>query len=158
MTDKAQHSPETLTLDYEGRYFRRRMVRTDFGRDVLIDGAEARAFAEGEQVVAADGTEIVIRAAPEPLAEVRGPNLIRLAWHIGNRHTPCQVGSDRLLIQRDRVLEDMLVRLGAEIRHVDEPFQPEGGAYGHGRTHGHSHSHDPHSDPNAHIPRRNDHG
>jgi urease accessory protein len=83
-----------------------------------------------------------------------GATLARLAWHIGNRHTPCQVEADRLLIQRDHVLEDMLTRLGAKITHIEEPFRPEIGAYGHGRTHGHSHSHDPHADPNAHIPHR----
>jgi len=103
-----------------------------------------------------DGTEIVIRAAAEPLAEVRAESatLARLAWHIGNRHTPCQVEADRLLIQRDHVLEEMLVRLGGHVTHVEESFQPEGGAYGHGRTHAHAHSHSAHDDPNAHIPHR----
>ena len=67
---------------------------------------------------------------------------------------PHEVGADRLLIQRDHVLEAMLAGLGAEISHIEAPFQPEGGAYGHGRTHGHAHAHDPDDDPNAHIPRR----
>lgn len=151
---------ETVTLDYEGRYFRRRMVTTDSGQEVLIDAHEARSYSEGDEVVAADGTRLRIRAAAEPLAEVRaapdagGAALARLAWHIGNRHTPCQLGADRLLIQRDHVLEGMLRGLGARVAHVEEPFSPEGGAYGHGRTHPHDHSHDPHHDPNAHIPHR----
>lgn len=148
---------ETAELDYEGRYLRRRVVACASGRELLIDLPEARALSDGEQISAADGTPLVICAAVEPLTEVRGQTLPRLAWHIGNRHTPCQVETDRLLIQRDHVLEDMLRQLGAQIAHVEEPFQPEGGAYGHGRTHGHSHSHDPHTDPNAHIPHRHGH-
>ncbi|MEM7743217.1 MAG: urease accessory protein UreE [Pseudomonadota bacterium] len=147
---------ETVTLDYEARYFRRRLVITDTGREVLIDAAEARSYADGAHVVAADGTDIVIHAAAEPVAEVRG-DLARLAWHIGNRHTPCEVRADCLLIRRDHVLEDMLRGLGADVRHAEGPFQPEGGAYGHGRTHGHAHSHDPQADPNAHIPHRHHH-
>jgi urease accessory protein len=67
--------------------------------------------------------------------------LHRIAWHIGNRHTPCQIEADRLLIQRDHVIADMLRLIGAQVREVVEPFTPEGGAYGHGRTHGHDHSH-----------------
>ena len=149
--------PEAVTLSYQDRYFRRRLVCTDTGREVLIDAAEARSYVDGEEVMAADGTPLVIRAAVEPLAEIRGANLARLAWHIGNRHTPCEVQKDRLMIQRDYVLEQMLRGLGAEVSHVDAPFQPEGGAYGHGRTHAHSHSHDPHADPNAHIPHRHAH-
>lgn len=145
---------EVVTLDYEDRYFRRRLFTTDAGREVLIDLPEARSLSDGEEVGATDGTEITIRAAAEPLAEIRGDTLARLAWHIGNRHTPCEVQEARLLIQRDHVLEAMLTGLGATIVHIEAPFQPEGGAYGHGRTHGHSHSHDAHADPNAHIPHR----
>lgn len=141
-------------LDYEARYFRRRMVRTEAGREVLIDAPEARSYTDGDAVTAADGTQLTICAAVEPLTEVKGDNLARLAWHIGNRHTPCEVRPDCLLIQRDHVLENMLRGLGAEVSYVEAPFQPEGGAYGHGRTHRHSHSHDAHEDPNAHIPHR----
>lgn len=148
---------EDVILNYESRYLRRRVVDCVSGAQRLIDLPEARPLSDGAQIEAADGTLLIIRAAVEPLTEVRGAALPKLAWHIGNRHTPCQVEADRLLIQRDHVLEDMLTRLGAEIAHVEEPFQPEGGAYGHGRTHGHSHSHDPHADPNAHIPHLHDH-
>ncbi|MGB0905679.1 MAG: urease accessory protein UreE, partial [Mangrovicoccus sp.] len=73
------------------------------------------------------------------LLEVRGAHLLRLAWHIGNRHTPCEIQSDALLIRDDHVIAAMLTTLGAKISKIDAPFQPEGGAYGHGRTFGHSH-------------------
>ena len=59
-----------------------------------------------------------------------------------NSGDPIQIEADRLLIQRDHVIRDMLARIGAEVAEVVEPFTPEGGAYGHGRTHGHDHSHD----------------
>ena len=86
-----------------------------------------------------DGRLIGVRALPEPLLEITGGDFTRLAWHIGNRHTPCQIEPGRLLIQRDHVLRGMLERLGASLREVTEPFAPEGGAYGYGRTHGHAH-------------------
>lgn len=142
---------ETLTLPYTARYLRRRALTTDTGQRLILDLPEARLLADGEEVEAVDGTRVTIRAAAEDLLEVTGSALPRIAWHIGNRHTPCQVEETRLLIQSDPVLKGMLEKLGATVRAVSEPFQPEGGAYGHGRTHGHSHSHDPHADPNAHL-------
>ena len=69
---------------------------------------------------------------------VRGP-LARLAWHIGNRHTPCQIGPDHLIIRRNPVLESMLDQMGATVTLTIAPFHPEGGAYGIGRTLGHAH-------------------
>ena len=83
---------------------------------------------------------IAVEAAPEPLLRITG-DLTRLAWHIGNRHTPCQIAGDHLLIRADHVLADMLARLGATVEPVTGAFTPEGGAYGHGRTHGHDHGH-----------------
>ena len=142
-----------VALDYEGRYRRRGVLCLGSGEEILLDLAEATELRDGDALVLEDGQRVTVRAAAEPLAEIRG-DLARLAWHIGNRHTPCEVQADRLLIQRDHVLEAMLQGLGARVAHIDAPFQPEGGAYGHGRTHGHSHSHDPQADPNAHIPHR----
>ncbi|MCE0505788.1 urease accessory protein UreE [Roseivivax sp. GX 12232] len=129
-----------VTLDYEGRFLRRRVIRLDDGRALLVDLAQTTSLAAGG-VLLTEAGEITIAAAPEPLLEIRGGDLVRLAWHIGNRHTPCQIEAHRLLIQRDHVMADLLARLGAETRAVEEPFTPEGGAYGHGRTHGHDHSH-----------------
>lgn len=142
-----------IVLTYEQRYRRRGVLTLDSGEQVLLDLAEATELGDGDALVLEDGRRVAVRAAAEPLAEVRGHDLARLAWHVGNRHTPAQIEHRRLLIQRDHVLEGMLRRLGGEIRHVDEPFRPEGGAYGHGRTHGH-HDHGAHDDPNAHIPHR----
>jgi urease accessory protein len=64
--------------------------------------------------------------------------LVRLAWHLGNRHLPAALSGDRLFIRRDHVIEDMLESLGATVRHVEAPFDPEGGAYSHDdRPHSH---------------------
>ena len=71
--------------------------------------------------------------------EIKGNNLMQLIWHIGNRHIPCQIEKDRVLIQFDKVIGDMILRLGGKIHQVKEAFNPEGGAYGMGRTHGHKH-------------------
>jgi urease accessory protein len=149
----------TITLAYADRFLRRRRLMTDDGFAFLLDLPEPSDLADGMFLRLDDGRAVRMVAADEPLAAVtaEGASLARLAWHIGNRHTRCQICADRILIQRDHVLEEMLRGLGARIRHVEAPFQPEGGAYGHGRTHGHSHSHDPHEDPDAHL-RAHQHG
>ncbi len=129
---------DRLVLTYEDRFLRRKVLRTEAGADLLVDLPQTTSLDHGGVLVTGDGQEIAIEAAPEPLLEVRG-DLARLAWHIGNRHTPCRIEPARLLIQRNHVMADMLARLGAQVTEVTEPFTPEGGAYGHGRTHGHAH-------------------
>lgn len=128
-----------VSLDYDGRFLRRKMLATDDGEAFLVDLAQTKSLDHGGVLVLEDGREIEIVAAPEELLEVTSDNLLRLAWHIGNRHTPCQIEGNRLLIRHDHVIREMLVKLGAEVRETVEPFTPEGGAYGHGRTHGHAH-------------------
>ena len=135
------HSPltDTVTLTYDERFLRRKLLTTDQGEEFLVDLPETVSLNAGDALKLQDGSLIGVRPAVEELLEVKGPDLVRLAWHIGNRHTPCQLGADRLLIQRDHVMRDMLTKLGADLRDVSEAFTPEGGAYGHGRTHGHAH-------------------
>jgi len=128
-----------LNLTYEARFLRRKVLETTSGARVLVDLPQTTSLDHGGVLITEAGDEIAVEAACEPLLEVTGPDMPRLAWHIGNRHTPCQIEEGRLLIQRDHVIRDMLRLLGATLREVDEPFTPEGGAYGHGRTHGHSH-------------------
>lgn len=129
----------TLTLPHAERHRRRGLLVTDEGEEIMLDLAHATELAEGRALALSDGRRVAIRAAVEPLAEVRaaGAELARLAWHVGNRHTPAEIGEGRLLIRRDPVLEAMLAGLGAAVAHVEAPFRPEGGAYGHGRTHSH---------------------
>ena len=107
------------------------------GREFLVDLPSVINLDDfwGFQV---DGLNIEIVPAPEAVLVITG-DLTRLAWHIGNRHTPCQILPDRLIIRQDHVLEAMLQGLGAKITRATLPFTPEGGAYGFGRTMGHSH-------------------
>ncbi|NCO87198.1 MAG: urease accessory protein UreE [Rhodobacterales bacterium] len=128
-----------VELPYHARMLRRKRLVTLHEEAFLVDLAETVSLDDGDAFALADGRLVAVIAAAEPLMEVRG-ELARLAWHIGNRHAPCAVAADRLVIQRDRVLRAMLQGLGAQVTDIDAPFRPEGGAYGHGRTMGHSHA------------------
>ncbi|WP_420584768.1 urease accessory protein UreE [Ruegeria sp.] len=130
---------DCLFLTYDDRFLRRKVLTCESGEQILIDLAQTTSLNHGGALTLDDGREVEIQAAPEALLEVTAPDLTRIAWHIGNRHTPCQIEKDRLLIQVDHVIRDMLLKIGAAVREVHEPFTPEGGAYGHGRTHGHTH-------------------
>lgn len=131
---------DVISLTYDARFLRRKVVHSTGGLAILIDLEHTTSLQHGDALVLEDGRHVEVIAASEELLKISG-DLVRLAWHIGNRHTPCQVRSDHLLIQRDHVLRDMLERLGADISEISAPFTPEGGAYGMGRTHGHSHDH-----------------
>ena len=130
---------DCLSLTYDDRFLRRKVLTCESGEQILIDLSQTTSLNHGGAFVLDDGREVEIQAAPEALLEVTAPDLTRIAWHIGNRHTPCQIEKDRLLIQVDHVIRDMLLKICATVREVREPFTPEGGAYGHGRTHGHTH-------------------
>ena len=132
-------APLSITMTYEARFLRRKRLVSDQGEAFLLDLPETTSINHGDMIVLSDGRGVLVFAAAEDLLSVKGTDLTRLAWHIGNRHTPCQIEGDRLLIKDDHVMADMLIRLGAQLERVHEPFTPEGGAYGHGRTHGHSH-------------------
>ena len=151
---------DRVVLDYEGRFLRRKSLVTASGATLLVDLAETVSLNEGDAFVTEGGARIRVEAAAEPLVEVRAVpgGLARLAWHIGNRHTPAQIAADHLLIRRDHVLEAMLTRLGAMLTPKLAPFTPEGGAYGGGRTHGHHHG-GATDDPNGagHGPRAQGH-
>ncbi len=134
-----QGAVDYLLLSYDERFLRRRVLTTEAGAKLLVDLAQTSSVDDGDAFELKTGGMVEVRAAEEALLAITGDDLVRLAWHIGNRHTPCQIEPARLLIQRDKVLRDMLDKLGADVTEVTEPFTPEGGAYGHGRTHGHSH-------------------
>jgi len=155
----AGHWPATDTtaeipLDFDARHRRRIRLHASNGEHLLLDLPKAVAMAEGDGLQAEDGRWFWISAKPEPLLEVTASDrlaLMRLTWHLGNRHTPAEVQADRILIRHDHVLAAMVEGLGGEARSVEEPFQPEGGAYGdHGHArahthddgHHHGHSHD----------------
>ena len=129
----------TITLNFEARFLRRKRLVSDCGVAFMVDLAETVSLNAGDAFILDDGRQIIINAAAEPVLEIRHDNLARIAWHIGNRHTPCEIKPDHLIICYDHVLEDLLIRLGADLVKSETPFNPEGGAYGVGRTHGHAH-------------------
>ncbi len=135
-----------ISLSYGSRLIRRKRLTSDGGLEFLVNLSETTSLAAGLCFLLDDGRRVEIHASAEALLEISG-DLPRLTWHIGNRHAPCQIEPDRLLVQNDHVMRSMLQRLGATIRDVTLPFNPEGGAYGHGRTFAHSqgtgHSHGP---------------
>lgn len=135
------HPDDTIGLDYDARLLRRKRLVSDAGVSFLVDLPEVTHLDHLDAFVLADGRTVGVVAAPEPLIRIEG-DLPRLAWHIGNRHTPCQLMKDHMLIRQDHVLRAMLEQLGARITDTLGPFTPEGGAYGHGRTFGHDHGHD----------------
>ncbi|QHQ36831.1 urease accessory protein UreE [Algicella marina] len=142
----------TVTLAYDDRFRRRMAMQTDQGTPFLLDLPEARELRAGEALELEDGTCITIRAAPEDLmrAEAQDPNhLVRTAWHVGNRHLACEIHPGHLILRWDHVIAEMLEGLGCSVSRIEAPFQPEGGAYGHGRTHGHSHDHGHHHHSHA---------
>jgi urease accessory protein len=140
---------DTITLDRQSRFRRRVLLKTDGGTDLMLDLETATYMADGDALELADGAYVRVVAAPEPLLEIQAAGataLARVAWHIGNRHTPAEITQHAIYIQPDHVLEEMIGGLGARARHVVRPFEPEGGAYG-GKGplleshHGHSHEH-----------------
>ena len=135
----------TCSLTYEGRFFRRKKLTVADGWSFIADFEHTVSLNDGDALELGDGRLIEVIAAPEDLLAITGTNLLQLAWHIGNRHTPCQIEEARLLIQDDPVIAHMLEHLGASTTPVKEPFTPEGGAYGHGRTHSHDHGHTSHA-------------
>lgn len=140
---------DVVVLDFNARHRRRLAMRGVRGLSFLLDLAEATALRGGDALVLADGGLVEVVAAPEPLVEVAADDaaaLVRIAWHLGNRHLPVQLAGKRLRLRRDHVIEAMILGLGGRIVPIDAPFDPEGGAY----AEGHGHAHDHHSHPHAH--------
>ena len=144
---RPHEASERIVLTFDQRWRRRLKLTTESGRDFLLDLAHAQVLRDGDALVLEGGELVVVVSAPEDLLLVLGTpkiNLARLAWHLGNRHTPAAIEPDRILVRRDHVLAEMLRGLGAEVREVFEPFDPEGGAYATGHAAAHSHGHGEH--------------
>lgn len=150
---------DEITLDHQARHRRRFALTADGGLAFLLDLDAAAILDDGDAVKLEDGRLVRIKAAPEALVEVATPSPLRLmkvAWHLGNRHVPTEITADALYFAQDHVLEEMVRGLGVEARRVTRPFRPEKGAYaGHGAGdgghdghahdhHGHAHGHEAH--------------
>ncbi len=146
---KADKVVDRVTLDHEGRHRRRVALQGDGGLEFVLDLDKAVVLNDGDGLKLEDGRLVRVVAAPQPLLEIRAENplrLLRLAWHIGNRHTPAEITADAIYIEADHVLAEMVRGQGGTATPVERPFQPERGAYdhdcGHDHGHGHGHSHD----------------
>ncbi len=124
---------DTVTLDREARYRRRIAMISDRGHPFLLDLADATYLADGDALEMDNGVLVRVVAAAEDLMEIHvlsAPALARVAWHIGNRHTPAEITPQAIYIKPDHVLAEMVAGLGAHVHLVRRPFEPEGGAYG----------------------------
>lgn len=135
---------DSIALDHTARHRRRMVFTAAGGLQFLLDLERAQALRDGDGLVLEDGRVVVVKALPEPLLEIRGKDarhLAALAWQMGNRHLEAQIESGRILIRRDHVIAEMLRGLGAELREIEEIFEPEAGAYSHAHDNGHGHDH-----------------
>jgi urease accessory protein len=159
---------DTVVLDFDDRHRRRMAMTGTRGLEFLLDLENAVALRGGDALVLEDGRLIEVVAAAEPLVEIRGADplhLVRVAWHLGNRHLPTQIMPKGLRIRRDHVIEAMVKGLGARIIEIEAPFDPEGGAYASSHAHApeaHAHAHSSHAhahaEAHAHSSHDHDHG
>jgi urease accessory protein len=142
---------DRVTLDHDARHRRRFAFMGEQGTAFLLDLPIATVLADGDGLLLDDGRIVAVAAAGEPLIEVRAASatlLMRLAWHIGNRHLPADIGADRIRLRADHVIAAMLRGLGGIVTEIVAPFTPEAGAYasaGHARdpaSHAHEHEHE----------------
>ena len=144
-----------VELPHDGRHRRRVTMRTEGDLVFLLDLPEATRLMHGDGLVLDDGRIIAIAAADEPVTEITAKDahhLGRIAWHLGNRHLPTEILPDRLRIEPDPVIEEMVRALGGTVHRTQARFEPEGGAYEHGASHSHDHND---GDDHAH---HHDHG
>lgn len=138
---KREKIADSITLDHGDRHRRRISLTGAAGLAFLLDLTEATVLDDGDAVKLEDGRLVEVKAAPEQLIAIRASSplrLMKIAWHIGNRHIPCEITEDALYIAQDHVLLEMVRGLGASTEIVTRPFRPERGAYDHG-GHGHGH-------------------
>lgn len=136
---------DEVTLDFDNRHRRRLAMTGKDGLEFLLDLPRAQRIRQGDTLLLEDGRRVRVMAAKEELAEITttsAADLVRVAWHLGNRHLPVMLLPDRILIRRDHVIEDMVRLLGASVAMVEAAFDPEDGAYAGGGHHHHHHDDD----------------
>ena len=130
---------DEISLSYEERFIRRKKLIANNGTEFLVNLEKTVSVDENYFFELENGKLIKVISKEENLIEVTGDNLKQIIWHIGNRHLPCQIEENRILIQDDAVILGMILKLHGNVKKVFEKFKPEGGAYGMGRTHSHKH-------------------
>jgi len=135
---------DTVTLAFVDRHRRRLRLVADSGAPFLLDLSRAQHLAEGDGLELDDGFYVRVCAAPERVIEIEAEtptDLVRIAWHLGNRHLPVQAVEGRLRIRDDHVIAAMAQGLGGRVTRLEAPFDPETGAYA-GIELPHRHDHD----------------
>jgi len=143
----ARDQVDLVLLDYDHRHRRRILLPTEAGAEVLIDLPQAARLRDGDGLALDAGGVVRVCARPEKLTEIHAHDdgeLVRIAWHLGNRHLPVQVLGDRIRIRADHVIATMLTGLGGHVDTIEAPFDPEAGAYAGGHHHHAGDGHDPH--------------
>jgi len=141
---EARSALDRVVLDADDRHRRRIVLTGERGTNFLLDLPKPVALRDGDGLVLDDGSIILVAGTPEHLVEISTHtplDTVRLAWHLGNRHTDVQIAGDRIRIRRDHVLEEMLRGLGAQLHLLEAPFDPERGAPQSGHHHHHGHGH-----------------
>ena len=136
----AASAADRVMLDAGDRQRRRIVMTGEKGTEFLLDEAKPLSLRDGDGLVLDDGSIVLVAGQPEELIEISARNAldtVRLAWHLGNRHTDVQIVGDRLRIRLDHVLEDMLRGLGAHLAPLDAAFDPEAPAPAHEHEHDH---------------------
>ena len=132
---------DRVVLDAVDRARRRIVLSGEKGTEFLLDLAKPAALHDGDGLALDDGSLVLVAGAPEPLLEVSAHgalDAVRLAWHLGNRHSDVQIVGDKIRIRRDHVLEEMLRGLGAHLVPLEAAFDPEPAAPHHyAHEHGH---------------------
>jgi urease accessory protein len=134
---------DAVILAYHDRYRRRIRLVGASGAIFLLDLPRAHHLADGDGLELEAGGYLEVRAAPEPVFEIEAGDaaeLLRIAWHLGNRHLPIQVAGDRLRIRADPVIADLVTLLGGRLSRHEAAFDPEAGAYS-GAPHDHADDH-----------------
>lgn len=132
-------------IDHDRRFRRRYLLHTEQHQEILLDLPQATRLTQDDGLLLDDGKIIRVCARPEKLTEISAENpalLMRIVWHLGNRHLPVQFLGTALRIRRDHVMTDMIQQLGGTTQDVLAAFDPEAGAYAGG--HHHHHDDDPH--------------
>ena len=145
---------DQVSIDFDRRFRRRILLVTDGGRNVLLDLPQAVRLRHGDGLKLDNGAVVRVVARAEKLLEIHAHSdaeLVRIAWHLGNRHLPVQLIRDRIRIREDHVIGEMVELLGGHVEAIEAPFDPEAGAYAGGHHHpgdddedGHTHAHHPH--------------
>ncbi|HWV51085.1 urease accessory protein UreE [Pseudorhodoplanes sp.] len=145
---------DRVILDADDRQRRRIVLTGESGTKLLLDFDKPVMLRDGDGLVLDDGSVVLVSGLPEPLAEIAASSprdFVRLAWHLGNRHTDVQIVGERIRIRRDHVLEDMLRGLGAAVIAIEAPFDPQATVpHAHGHGHGHAHRDHPHHHHHGH--------